>query len=114
MIFGPENLGIHAVKLEYEAGEVSAALRFANEVDITTIPCLGRQVAHLSQVARVYECKNNDTAVFVHLKMAERLCAEDFLHKRTMRNMVTTLVKRAKPSYASEVREFAGRIGLLN
>ncbi len=27
---------------------------------------------------------------------------------------VSTLVKRAKPSYASEVREFAGRIGLLN
>jgi transcriptional regulator with XRE-family HTH domain len=114
MIFGPENLGIHVVNLEYEAGEISAALRFANEVDITTIPCLGRQVAHLAQVARVYECKNNDTAVFVHLKMAERLCSEDFLYKRTMRNMVTTLVKRAKPSYASEVREFAGRIGLLN
>lgn len=114
MIFGPENLGIHVVNLEYEAGEISAALQFANEVDTTTIPCLGRQVAHLSQVARVYECKNNDTAVFVHLKMAERLCSEDFLYKRTMRNMVTTLVKRAKPSYASEVREFAGRIGLLN
>jgi transcriptional regulator with XRE-family HTH domain len=30
------------------------------------------------------------------------------------RSMVSTLVKRAKPSYATEVREFAGQIGLLN
>jgi transcriptional regulator with XRE-family HTH domain len=30
------------------------------------------------------------------------------------RSLVNTLVKRAKPSYAAEVREFAGRIGLLN
>jgi len=114
MVFGPDNVGIHVVNLEYEAGEISAALRLANEVDITTIPCLGRQVAHLSQVARCYECAGNDTAVFVHLKMAKRLCPEDFLYKKTVRSMVTTLVKRAKPSYASEVREFAGRIGMLD
>ena len=46
--------------------------------------------------------------------MAEQLCPQDFQHKRDVRSMVTTLVKRAKPSYASEVREFAARIGLLN
>jgi transcriptional regulator with XRE-family HTH domain len=114
MVFGPDNIGLHVVNLEYEAGEISTALRLANEVDITTLPCLGRQVAHLSQVARCYECVGNDTAVFVHLKMAERLCPEDFIYKNTLRSMVTTLVKRAKPSYATEVREFARRIGLLD
>ena len=46
--------------------------------------------------------------------MAERICPEDFLRKRMVRNMVATLAKRAKPSYASEVRELASRIGLLN
>lgn len=35
-------------------------------------------------------------------------------YKQDVRGMVTTLVKRAKPSYAGEVREFAGRIGLLD
>lgn len=114
MIFGSDNVGIHVVNLEFESDHISEALRLADEVDITTIPCLGRQVAHLSQVARCYEWSNNDTAVFVHLKMAERLCPEDFLYKKTMRNMVGTLAKRAKPSYVSEVREFAGRIGLLD
>lgn len=48
------------------------------------------------------------------MKMAERICPQDFQHTRVVRNMVSTLVKRAKPSYCSEVREFAGRIGLLD
>lgn len=109
MVFGPGNVVIHAVNMEYEASESSEALWLADEVDITTVPCLGRQIAHLSQLARCYESSNNDTAVFIHLKMAEQLCPEDFLHKKTVRNMVSTLVKRAKPSYASEVRK-GGRI----
>ncbi len=114
IFFGPTNLGIHTVSVEMESGEVSEALRMANEVDITKIAYSERQTAHLYQVARAYECKGNDTAVFVHLKMAAKICPQDFLYTRNARSMVSTLVKRAKPSYASEVREFAGRIGLLN
>jgi len=114
MVFGPTNVGIHMVSVEHEQGEISEALRLADEVDISLIPSLGRKTSHLYQVARAYECKNNDTAVFVHLKMAERICPQDFQHKREARSMVITLLKRAKPSYASEVREFAGRIGLLD
>jgi hypothetical protein len=53
-------------------------------------------------------------AVFLHLKMAEQLCPEEFQHRQDVRSMVPTLVKRAKPSYSSKVREFAGRIGLLD
>jgi transcriptional regulator with XRE-family HTH domain len=114
MVFGPTNVGIHMVSVEYEQGETSEALRLADEVDISLIPSLGRKTSHMYHVARCYDCKGNDAAVFVHLKMAERLCPQDFQHKQDVRSMVTTLVKRAKPSYAPEVREFAGRIGLLN
>lgn len=114
LFFGPTNVAIHAAAIELEAGEVSEGLRAADDVDIANIGSLERKTSHLYQVARAYECKGNDTAVFVHLKMAERICPEDFLRKRMARNMMVTLVKRAKPSYASEVREFAGRIGLLN
>ncbi|MGH3834882.1 MAG: helix-turn-helix domain-containing protein [Pseudonocardiaceae bacterium] len=113
-VFGPTNVAIHAVSVETEQGEVSEALRLADDVDVTQIPSLERKTSHLFQVARCYDARNNDAAVFVHLKMAERLCPQDFQHKRDARSMVSTLVKRAKPSYASEVREFAGRIGLLN
>lgn len=113
-VFGPTNVAIHRVTIEQEAGELSEALRLADEVDITRIPSLGRQTEHLYSLARGYQCKGNDTAVFVYLLKAERLCPEDFRRSHMARSLVTTLVKRAKPSYAAEVREFAGRIGLLN
>lgn len=89
-------------------------MRLADEVDITRIPSLGRQTEHLYSLARGYQCKGNDTAVFVHLLKAERLCPEDFQRSNMARNLVTTLVKRAKPSYAQEVRELAERNGLLD
>lgn len=112
--FGPTNVAICRVTIEEDAGELSEALRLADEVDITRIPYLGRQTYHLYSLARLHQCKGNDTAVFVHLLKAERLCPEDFQCSHMARSLVTTLVKRAKPSYAAEVREFAGRIGLLN
>lgn len=113
-MFGPTNVAIHRVTIEHETGELSEALRLADDIDITRIPSLGRQTEHLYQLARAYECKGNDTAVFVHLLKAERLCPEDLQRSYIARALVTTLVKRAKPSYAAEVREFAARIGLLN
>jgi hypothetical protein len=113
-VFGPTNVAIHMVGVEHEQGEISEALRLADNVDISLIPSLERKACHLYQVARCYEFRNNDAAVFVHLKMAERICPQDFQYKRDVRGMVSTLVKRAKPSYAPEVREFAGQIGLLD
>lgn len=114
LFFGPTNVGIHATAIELDTGELSEGLRIADDVDVTKIGSLERKTAHLYQVARAYECKGNDTAVFVHLKMAERICPEDFLRKSMVRKMVATLVKRAKPSYAADVREFAGHIRLLD
>ncbi|MGH3939464.1 MAG: helix-turn-helix domain-containing protein [Pseudonocardiaceae bacterium] len=113
-VFGPTNVAMHMVHVEHEQGEIAEALRLANNVDISKIPSLERKTTHLYDVARCYEFRNNDAAVFVHLKKAERLCPQDFQYRQDVRGMVTTLVKRAKPSYASEVREFAGRIGLLD
>ncbi|HEY6424773.1 MAG TPA: helix-turn-helix transcriptional regulator [Pseudonocardiaceae bacterium] len=113
-VFGPTNVGIHTVRVEYECGEIAEALRLADDVDITLTPSLERKTSLLYKIAQCYDCRSNDTAVFVHLMKAERLCPEDFQHRQDVRSMVRTLVKRAKPSYAGEVREFAGRIGLLD
>jgi transcriptional regulator with XRE-family HTH domain len=113
IFFGPTNVGIHVVAIEQESGEIAEALRMADEVDISKIASMERRTSLLYHVARAYECKGNDTAVLVHLKMAERLRPHDFRYKTDIRNMVGTLVRRAKPSYSSEVREFAKHINLL-
>lgn len=112
--FGPTNVGIHIVNVELEAGDTTEALRMADEVDISRIESNERKTAHLYHVARAYEYKGNDTAVFLHLKMAEQLRPQDFQYKQLVRTMVATLAKRAKPSYAPEIRAFANKIGLLN
>jgi hypothetical protein len=114
LFFGPTNVAIHAAAIEFETCELGEGLRVSDDVDITQTASLERTTAHLYQLARAYECKGNDTAVFVHLQMAQRICPQDFLHKRLPRTMVATLLRRAKPSYASEVRQFAGTIGLVN
>lgn len=114
MTFGRTNVGIHMVTIECEAGEVSDALRMADDVDTSTLPSLSRRTTHLYELARLYDQRNNDPAVFLHLQMAEQLCPEDFLYMPLVRDMVRSLVKRARPSYAGEVRAFADRIGLLD
>ncbi len=114
IFFGPTNVRIHMVHVEQQVREIPEALRLADDVDITKIASLERKTTHLYEIARCYDYRNNDAAVFVHLKMAEKLCPEDFRRKKMVREMVATLLRRAKSSYASEVREFASRIGLMN
>ncbi len=114
IFFGPTNVSIHAVSVSLEAGDMSDVVRLADDVDISKVASMERRCTHLYHVAKAYECKGNDTAVFVHLRMAEQLRPQDFRYKQDVRGMVAALIKRAKPSYASEVREFAGRIGLLD
>jgi transcriptional regulator with XRE-family HTH domain len=113
MVFGPTNVAIHRVSLAAEAGEAGEAIRLADDVDISAVPSLERRTTHLYQLARAHEQRNNDTAVLVHLRMAHRECPQDFQYKPHVRGMVSTLVRRARPSYAAEVREFASAIGLL-
>jgi len=96
IFFGPTNVGIHATAVELEAGDIGEALRLGNTVDISQIASLERRCAHLYHLTRAYECKNNDTAVFIHLQMAEKLRWQDFLYKNDVRTMVSTLVRRAK------------------
>lgn len=100
--------------LDMPTGQLIKLYRIDRKKSTVSVAYSERRTAHLHQVARCYECRNNDTAVFVHLKMAAKICPQDFLYTRNARSMVSALVKRAKPSYASEVREFAGHIGLLN
>lgn len=114
IFFGPTNVGIHAVAVEMEAGECAEALRMANDVDISKTESRERKMCHLLNIARCYDLKGNDPAILVHLQMAEKIRPQAFLYRKEPRGMVASLVRRAKPTYASEVREFAGRIGLLD
>jgi transcriptional regulator with XRE-family HTH domain len=112
-VFGPNNVGLHAVSLEMETGEATEALRLADAVDASRSPSIERRATFRLEVARCYDQRREDPAVLLHLLSAEHEAPEDMRYNVLARDLVRGLVKRARPSYAAEARALAERIGLL-
>ena len=112
-VFGPVNVALHAMSLEMETGEAAEALRMADEIDTSSLPSRERQTTFALEVARCYEQRRDDTGVFLHLISAEDSGPEDMRYNNLARELVQGLLKRARPTYAPQVRALAERIGLL-
>ena len=104
---------IHAVTFETETGQVSDAIRLADEVNLDAVASLERRTTHLYELARCYEQRGNDAAVLVHLQMAYRQCPQDFQYKHEPQRLLASLVRWARPSFATEVRDFAAKVGVI-
>jgi transcriptional regulator with XRE-family HTH domain len=112
-VFGPTNVGLHAVSVEMEMGEAGEALRLADDVDISASPSLERKTTFALEIARCYEQRRDDPGVFLHLVNAEASGPEDMRYNTLARDLVSGLLKRARPTYAPQVRALAARIDLL-
>lgn len=112
-VFGPTNVGLHAVSVEMEMGEAGEALRLADDIDISRTPSLERKTTFALEVARCYEQRRDDPGVFLHLVNAETSGPEDMRYNTLARDLVQGLLKRARPTYAPQVRALAERIDLL-
>lgn len=112
-VFGPTNVKLHAVSVEMEMGEAGEALRLADDIDMSGSPSLERRTTYALEVARCYEQRRDDPGVFLHLVSAEASGPEDMRYNTLARDLVHGLLKRARPTYAPQVRELARRIDLL-
>lgn len=112
-VFGPVNVALHAMSLEMETGEAAEALRLADEIDASALPSLERRTTFALEVARCYEQRRDDPGVLIHLGNAEVTGPEDMRYNSLARELVQGLLKRARPTYAPQVRALADRIGLL-
>jgi transcriptional regulator with XRE-family HTH domain len=112
-VFGPVNVALHAVSVEMETGETSEALRLADDVDVSRSPSLERRTTFALEVARCYDQRRDDPGVFLHLVNAEESGPEDLRYNTLARDLVHGLLKRARPTYAPQVRALAERIDLL-
>lgn len=112
-VFGPVNVALHAMSLEMETGEAGEALRLADDIDPSTLPSLERRTTFALEVARCYEQRRDDPGVLVHLANAESTGPEDMRYNVMARELVQGLLKRARPTYAPQVRALAERVGLL-
>jgi transcriptional regulator with XRE-family HTH domain len=112
-VFGPTNVALHSVSIEMEVGEAGEALRIADSIDVSQTPSLERQTTFALEVARCYEQRKDDPGVFLHLMNAESSGPEDMRYNTLARDLVHGLLKRARPTYAPQVRALAQRIDLL-
>jgi transcriptional regulator with XRE-family HTH domain len=112
-VFGPVNVALHAMSLEMEMGEAAEALRLADDIDASVLPSRERRTTFALEVARCYEQRRDDAAVLLHLMTAEASGPEDMRHNNLARELVQGLLKRARPTYAPQVRALAERVGLL-
>jgi len=112
-VFGPVNVALHAMSLEMEMGEAAEALRLADGIDTSALPSRERRLTFALEVARCYEQRRDDPGVFLHLIDAEASGPEDMRYNQLARELVQGLLKRARPTYAPQVRALADRIGLL-
>ena len=112
-VFGPTNVQLHAVSVEMERGEAAEALRLADDIDMSGTPSLERKTTFALEVARCYEQRRDDPGVFLHLVSAEASGPEDMRYNTLARDLVHGLLKRARPTYAPQVRDLARRIDLL-
>ncbi|MFF5246109.1 helix-turn-helix domain-containing protein [Streptosporangium sp. NPDC000095] len=113
LFFGRMNVAIHMVSIEYETRQPAAIVRLAEEIDLTQTISVERRTTHLSEVARACEDLGDDAASLVHLLRIERECPEELDQKRLLREMVSSLARRAKPSWAPEARHLAERHKIL-
>jgi hypothetical protein len=112
-VFGPVNVALHAMSVEMEMGEAAEALRLADDIDASLLPSRERRTTFALEVARCYEQRRDDPGVLLHLMTAEASGPEDMRYNNLARELVQGLLKRARPTYAPQVRALAERIGLL-
>jgi DNA-binding XRE family transcriptional regulator len=113
-VFGPVNVGLHAVSIEMEVGEASEALHLADNINVTKCASVERRVTFDLDMARCYDQRHDDAGVLLYLLAADQESPEDLRYNPLARELVRGLLRRVRPSLAPKVRELAQRIELVS
>ncbi|WP_263165376.1 helix-turn-helix domain-containing protein [Streptomyces sp. SCSIO ZS0520] len=111
--FGPTNLALHAMSIEMEAGEAGEALRAADAIDISGLPSLEREFTFGLEVAQCHSLRRDDAATLLSLLGLEALAPEDLARTPLARQLVLTVIRRARAMHARQAEQLAERIGLV-
>jgi transcriptional regulator with XRE-family HTH domain len=111
-VCGPTNAALHLVSVEVESGEAADALRVADDVTLDHVRSVERRATFLLSLARIHEYRHDDSATLLTLLRLEREAPQDLRHRGESRDLVRGLLKRARRTFAPEVRELATRMGL--
>jgi hypothetical protein len=112
--FGPANCQAYLVSINMEVGETAEALRLADDLELSRLASRERRATVLLTLARCHEGRQDDPGTLLTLLRLEREAPEDFRYRGVSRDLVRGLLHRIRPSFAPEVRDLAGRMGLFN
>jgi transcriptional regulator with XRE-family HTH domain len=110
--FGPTNVAMYAVSIEFESGEAVEGLRLAERVEHDRSPSIERRVAFLVDQARGYEQRRDFASALTLLTTAEREAPEDMAYRPAAHAVLRTVAQRGRRHVAAEASQLALRIGL--
>lgn len=112
--FGPTNTAMHAVHLAGEEGDATAALRYADDVEITpgVLP-LERTTRYLVEVMNANRMQRDDLGTLYMLKEIEAQSPEEIKYFPVAREAIRDLLKRERSIYKADLRALATRVGVI-
>lgn len=113
VVFGPVNVGLHALTIEMETGEAREALRLADDIDVSACPSIERRTTFALDLARCYDQRHDDSGVLLYLISAEQESPEDLRYNLLARDLARGLLRRARPSLAPKIHDLVRRIELV-
>jgi transcriptional regulator with XRE-family HTH domain len=113
-VFGPANVGVWRASLAVEAGNAGRALTFADAVDEKALASNNRRAALRHERARAYAMLGKDAEAIRELREAERLSPILTRHHPLIRELVTSLLERARRAAGGrDLRGLAWRMNLI-
>ncbi|MFC5661070.1 helix-turn-helix domain-containing protein [Streptomyces nogalater] len=112
-VFGPTNVALHALSIEMEAGETGEALHTADAIDTSVLPSLEREFTFGLEVAACHSQRRDDAATLLALIGLEAIAPEDLARTVLARQLVLTVIRRARAMHARQAEQLAERIGLV-
>jgi DNA-binding XRE family transcriptional regulator len=112
-VFGPTNVALHALSIDMEAGETGEALHTADAIDTSSLPSLEREFTFGLEVAACHSQRRDDAAALLALRDLELLAPEDLARTPLARQLVLTVIRRARAMHARQAEQMAERIGLV-
>jgi len=110
--FGPSNVAMHAVHLAAEEGDSGEALRLADSVEVNPEMPLERRTRYLIEVMHCNRIQKDDFATVYMLRKVTEQSPEEVRYSPLVREAVTDLMKREKPTWRADLRRVAQHIGV--
>jgi transcriptional regulator with XRE-family HTH domain len=113
--FGPTNVNMHSVHLAGEEGDPTAALRFADSVEIVAgVLPLERTTRYLIEVMNANRLQRDDLGTLYMLKEIERQSPDEIKYFPVAREAIRDLLKRERSIYKADLRALATRVGVID